>query len=270
MKRNSLALKWSVILRTVFCEVADRVAIIQINRPAKRNALTAEMVERIRFLMLEADADSEIDVVILTGSDPAFCAGLDLTQLGSTGENLRTSDPARELGPFPMIGKPIIAAVNGAAITGGFEIAMACDMVVASERARFGDTHARIGLLPDWGISGYLPHAIGARKAMELLLTSNFIDAREALAVGMVNCVVPHDQLMAAATKIASDIVSNDQAVVRKLLSMQRQIARTTLGEGLQIEQHEAEAWQGRGFDTSMVASRTDSVKTRNRSRGAV
>ena len=254
----------------VICAISDRAALITLNRPEKRNALTSRMLAELGELFSQLEADQNVDVLIITGADPAFSAGLDFDQLGDSGENMRASDPGRQMGPFPLIAKPVIAAVNGPAITGGFEIAMVCDIVVASERARFGDTHARIGLLPDWGISAILPHTVGAKKSMELLLTSNFINAEQALTLGMVNHVVPHEALMPTARRIAADIISNDQRVVRKLLEMQRRISRVTLGEGLAIEESEAAAWQGGGIDTGMVASRSSGVKNRNRERGAV
>ena len=128
--------------------------------------------------------------MILTGADPAFCAGLDLKELGSSGGNLRAgnadgsaSQPGQH-GPFPPMEKPVIGAVNGVAITGGFELALNCDFLVASERARFGDTHTRVGVMPGWGLTVLLPQAIGVRRAREMSFTGNFLDAARGLAVG--------------------------------------------------------------------------------------
>ena len=144
---------------------------------------------------MAADANDDVDVIVLTGSDPAFCAGLDLRELGSSGDNLAGGPSSDKLWgtPWPDISKPIIGAVNGAAVTGGFEIALNCDFLVASENAKFGDTHARVGLMPGWGLSVLLPQAIGVRRAREMSLTGNFMDAHEALAFGLVNRVVAHD-----------------------------------------------------------------------------
>ena len=141
--------------------------------------------------------------MILTGTDPAFTAGLDLKELGTDGSNLaggtgadgsRNSDGVR--GPFPTLTKPLIGAVNGVAITGGFEYALNCDFLVASEHAKFGDTHSRVGVMPGWGLTVLLPQAIGIRRAREMSFTGNFMLADEALAFGLVNHVVPHADLM--------------------------------------------------------------------------
>ena len=148
------------------------------------------MLRLLPELMREAEADDDVDVVILTGTDPAFCAGLDLKELGTTGGNLgrqRWADgaPARSgaRGPFPRLTKPVIGAVNGVAITGGFELALNCDFLVATERAKFGDTHTRVGVMPGWGLTVLLPQAIGVRRAREMSFTGNFMLADEALAV---------------------------------------------------------------------------------------
>ncbi|MEM9749304.1 MAG: enoyl-CoA hydratase-related protein, partial [Actinomycetota bacterium] len=142
----------------VLYEVVDRVATITLHRPHARNALSSEVLRRLPAVMKQAEHDDDVDVLILTGTDPAFCAGLDLKELGSTGGNLgggsgadgsSSSDGVR--GPFPALTKPLIGAINGVAVTGGFELALNCDFLVASENAKFGDTHARVGVMPGWG-----------------------------------------------------------------------------------------------------------------------
>jgi enoyl-CoA hydratase len=148
----------------VLCDVSERIATITLNRPEARNALSSEVLRLLPQRLREVDADDAVDVIILTGTDPAFCAGLDLKELGSTGANLGAGGGGGR-GPFPELAKPIIGAVNGPAITGGFELALACDFLVASDRARFGDTHARVGVMPGWGLTVLLPQAIGVRRA---------------------------------------------------------------------------------------------------------
>jgi enoyl-CoA hydratase len=214
----------------VLYEVSDRVATITLNRPEARNALSTEVLRLLPELARRAEADDEVDVVILTGADPAFCAGLDLKELGSTGGNLRGGSGAvgedrpdigtveGRPGPFPSIAKPVIGAINGVAVTGGFEVALACDFLVASEQARFADTHARIGVQPGWGLTVLLPQAVGVRRARELSATGNFLDSETALAWGLVNHVVPHAGLLPFCRQLAADIVSNDQAGVRRVL----------------------------------------------------
>ena len=136
---------------------------------------------------------------MLTGADPAFCAGLDLGELSSTGINSGSGGgsenaPARSgaRGPFPRLTKPLIGAINGVAVTGGFELALNCDFLIASEHAKFGDTHTRVGVMPGWGLTVLLPQAIGVRRAREMSFTGNFMSADEALERGLVNHVVPH------------------------------------------------------------------------------
>jgi enoyl-CoA hydratase len=204
----------------VLYEVADRVATVTLNRPEARNALSRQLQREIRESVSRAGDDVEVDVVILTGADPAFCAGVDLKELGSGGNDMRAavSGDRSQPGPLPRIAKPIIGAINGVAITGGFELALNCDFLVASERARFADTHSRVGIMPGWGLTVLLAEAVGVRRARELSATGNFLDAGTALAWGLVNHVVPHDELLATCRQLAADIVSNDQAGVRRIL----------------------------------------------------
>src|SRR5262245_48803811 len=184
----------------VLLDVSGRIATVTLNRPERRNALSSDVLGLIPRLLAAADGDDAVDVIILTGADPAFCAGLDLGELGSADGTRLVSTTAdtsrRSRGPFPPLNKPLIGAINGAAVTGGFELALNCDFLVASERAKFGDTHARLGVMPTWGLSVLLPQAIGVRRAREMSYTGNFIDANEALALGLVNHVVPHEELI--------------------------------------------------------------------------
>ena len=261
----------------VLYEVADRVATITLNRPDARNALSSEVLTLLPDFARQAEADDDVDVVILTGADPAFCAGLDLKELGSTGGNLRGAGAVGEdrpdlgtvegrPGPWPSIAKPVIGAVNGVAVTGGFELALACDFLVASERARFADTHARIGVQPGWGLTVLLPQAVGVRRARELSLTGNFLDAPTALAWGLVNHVVPHEELLPFCRALAADIVTNDQAGVRQILGTYKQVTDTTVAEGWQIEGRRAAAWPGNRWDPDEIAKRRQAVVDRGRS----
>ncbi|SPX95272.1 enoyl-CoA hydratase [Mycolicibacterium chubuense] len=137
-------------------DTRDRIRTLTLNRPAARNALSAELRSRFYGALREAEADDAVDVVIVTGADPVFCAGLDLKELGNTTE-LPDISPK-----WPPMSKPVIGAINGAAVTGGLEIALYCDILIASENARFADTHARVGLLPTWGLSVRLPRRSGS------------------------------------------------------------------------------------------------------------
>lgn len=258
----------------VLLDVADRIATVTLNRPSARNALSSGLLRALRTTMAAVDANDDVDVIVLTGADPAFCAGLDLKELGSADGGIEVaarSDGAADLAaraprtPWAPTAKPVIGAVNGVAITGGFEIALLCDFLVASERARFGDTHARVGVLPGWGLSVLLPQAIGLRRAIEMSTTGNFMDAEEALAFGLVNHVVPHDQLLPVARRLAADIVGNDQDGVRTLLASYRAISRMTAGDGLVHETEVGRTFAARRFDPAAVAARRLAIQQRGK-----
>jgi enoyl-CoA hydratase/carnithine racemase len=251
--------------------VSDRVATVTLDRPEARNALNRDLRRALHRTMQQIDGDDGIDVVILTGADPAFCAGLDLKELGASADAsvdaLAAADdaPPQHRGPFPSIGKPVIGAVNGVAITGGFELALRCDLLVASERAAFADTHARVGIMPDWGLTVLLPQAVGVRRARELSATGNFLDARTALAWGLVNHVVAHAELLPFCRSLAADIVSNDQQGVRRILQTYDEGALLSAGDAWQLETTVATAWQGEGLDPAAIEARRAAVTRRGR-----
>lgn len=252
-------------------DVTDRVATVTLHRPSARNALNRELRRALHTTVRDLDADDDVDVVILTGADPAFCAGLDLKELGAgaeaSAEALAHDDrPPQEHGPFPRIGKPVIGAVNGVAVTGGFELALRCDFLVASERAAFADTHARVGIMPGWGLSVLLPQAVGVRRARELSATGNFLDAATALTWGLVNHVVPHDDLLPTCRRLAADIVSNDQRAVRRLKQTYDDGALLSAGDAWMLETTVAAEWQGAGLDPATIEARRAAVTERGRS----
>ena len=257
----------------VLSEVRDRIATITLNRPEARNALSRAVIKGLRAAVRAAQADDGVDVLILTGADPAFCAGLDLKELGSDTGSGSVADtqptaetPVAERGPLPPGPKPVIGAINGAAITGGFELALACDFLVASDRARFADTHARVGIQPWWGLSVLLPQAIGLRRAREMSATGNFCDAQKALEWGLVNHVVPHDDLLPHARRLAGDIVSNDQEGVQQILDTYRRCSATTPEAAWEIERRAATDWARTHLDADEVARRRQAIVDRGRS----
>jgi enoyl-CoA hydratase len=249
----------------VLLDVSERIATITLNRPEARNALSSEVLRLLPQLMRDADGRDDVDVLILTGADPAFCAGLDLKELGSSASNLGVGGGDVTRGPYPDLTKPVIGAINGFAITGGFELALNCDFLIASERARFGDTHTRVGVMPGWGMTVLLPEAIGVRRAREMSFTGNFLDAAEALQFGLVNHVVPHDELMPFTRQIATDIINNDQAGVRQIRATYAEVVATTIDEGWNVEARDARAWQGQRFDKDEVARRRAAITERGR-----
>ncbi len=255
----------------VLTEVHGGIATITLNRPDARNALSSDLIRALRSAVRDADANDDVSVLVLTGADPAFCAGLDLKELGAGGSGLADSGatgdaPRAERGALPPTAKPIIGAVNGAAITGGFEIALNCDFLVASDRARFADTHARVGIQPGWGLTVLLPQAIGVRRAREMSATGNFVDARTALDWGLVNHVVPHDDLLRFTHGLAADIVSNDQRAVQRIYGTYAEGADVTGGDAWELEARVAKAWQGGGIDAAEVERRRQGVVERGRS----
>lgn len=250
-------------------ERAGAVATVTLNRPGARNALSSELMAGLRAAMTELDQDDDVQVVILTGADPAFCAGLDLKELGSSGANLDLGDDADgKPSPYPWtpLSKPVIGAVNGYAVTGGLELVLNCDIVIASERASFADTHARVGVLPGWGLTVLLPLMVGRGLARRMSLTGDYITAEQALTAGLVTQVVPHDELLTAAHRVADSIVSNNQDAVRALLGSYRDVEREQIGGGYDVEAETGRQWLGRGFDPSEVESRRQAVLDRGRS----
>ncbi|MGE2718656.1 enoyl-CoA hydratase [Mycolicibacterium celeriflavum] len=240
-------------------DTQDRVRTLTLNRPQSRNALSSELRRRFYRALGDAQADDDVDVVIVTGADPVFCAGLDLKELGDTTE-LPDISPK-----WPPMDKPVIGAINGAAVTGGLEIALYCDVLIASEHARFADTHARVGLLPTWGLSVRLPQKVGVGMARRMSLTGDYLSAEEALRTGLVTQVVQHDQLMPTARQVAASIVGNNQRAVRALLGSYHRIDEAQTNEGLWIEAASAREWMRTASGDDIAANR-DAVLQRGRS----
>jgi len=250
---------------TVLSETADRVCTVMLNRPDARNAMNSELQRTLAIALGGAEADEGVDVVILTGADPAFCAGLDLRELGTTAANLVGGRDDEHRSPFTVLWtmtKPVIGAINGPAVTGGFELALGCDFLIASERATFGDTHARLGVTPGGGMSVFLPQTVGLRKAKEMSLTGNFIDAREALEFRLVNHVVAHEELLPAARRLAADIAGNDQEAVRNLKQLYDRGSKVSVGEAIALEQ---DRFRNFRVDPSEIERRRTAVVERGR-----
>jgi len=196
-------------------DVADYVATITLNRPKKLNAFTNEMLDGLIAAVDECDRRDDIRVVILTGAGRGFCAGGDVSAMGSDADNrphVTKNHIVDYIQAFPKrlatFDKPIIAAVNGVATGGGMDLALACDFRTASKSAKFAETYAKIGLLPGGGGAYYLPRIVGTARALELLLTSDFINADEALEIGLVNHVFDDSELLAETREIAQRIAA--------------------------------------------------------------
>jgi enoyl-CoA hydratase len=242
----------------------DGCAIVILQRPDALNALTRAMRLQLARALAQLAAGGT-RVVVLTGAGRAFCAGLDLRELAQA-ENLtemavsgEADDPVHAVRSFPG---PVIAAVNGPAVTGGLELALACDVVVASQRATFADTHARLGVLPSWGMSQRLPRLIGRGRAMEMSLTGNFIDAEQALQWGLVNRIVPHDQLMATALGLASDMLAAAPGILVRYKRLVDEGLAGTLEQGLKVEAQQAREWAA-SLDPAQLTERRQAVQAR-------
>jgi enoyl-CoA hydratase len=231
--------------------------------------LSGEVLQLLPELMSTAEADDNVGVIVLTGADPAFCSGLDLDELGSTATNLGTGGSAEAprrsgaRGPFPRMTKPLIGAINGVAVTGGFELALNCDFLIASELAKFGDTHARVGVMPAWGLTVLLPQAIGVRRAREMSFTGNFMSADEALQWGLVNHVVPHAELIPFTRSIAADIVDNESDAVRQIRQTYAVIAHDD--DGWETEARDSRAWGRSRSSPDTIAARRAAIEERGR-----
>lgn len=250
---------------TVLIDVKDGVATVTLNRPEARNALNPELAAEFPAAITQCDARDDVFAIILTGADPAFCAGFDLRELSTRERGREPNPPPPYRAALPPHRKPIIGAINGAAVTGGFEIALACDFLIASDRARFADTHARVGLLPGWGLTVMLPEAIGIRRAKQLSLSGAFLDATTALDWGLVNEVVPHQQLLERAHAIALQIVANPAPAVQAVMALYDEVAELMPHDAWTLENERARRWIADRFDKTGLANRRESIIAKGR-----
>ena len=234
------------------------VAVITLDRPAARNAMNVELAQATCDAVR---ASQDAAVIVITGTDPAFCAGLDLRSLGT--------DDMIDLPPFNLVvadsAVPTIAAVNGPAVTGGFELALGCDFIVASERAAFADTHLRVGVYPG-PVLVDLPRRVGMAWARELSLTGNFVDAATAERIGIANHVVPHDELLPFAMGLARAIAEQDRQMVAAMRRDWDETGSLPIADAHRTHLENA----GRATSTSRtaadLASHRDAVLERSRS----
>ena len=216
---------------TLLVEDADGVRTITINRPEVKNALTAAMRTRFSELIDEADRDDGTRAIIVAAVDPVFSAGVDFKEVAAGTAVGAAANPGVALRAATT---PVVCAVNGACVTGALEIALSCTFVVASERARFADTHARLDVVAAWGLTALLPRVVGVRKAAEMSITGNFVDAAEALRLGLVNHVVPHDDLLPFTHALVRDIAPT--GAVTDVLDLYRRGDGLPLADALALE----------------------------------
>jgi enoyl-CoA hydratase len=254
---------------TVLVSREGPVAILTLNRPEALNALSRELRGALAQALRDAQADDDVRAIVLTGAgERAFTAGLDLKELGSAQGGVFDAvsfDPnANPVAAMAECTKPIIGAINGLAVTGGMELALACDILICSDNARFADTHAKVEVMPGWGLSQRLSRLIGVSRAKEMSLTGTFIDAGTALAWGLVNRVVPLAELQAQAVAIGLAIAANAPAMVARYKAVIDTGLAMTLGDALAYEQALASQYNGE-ISAAEIEGRREAVRSSNR-----
>ena len=251
----------------VLVEVADGIGTVTLNRPEARNALSGALTRELEQAVTELDARDEVACMVLTGADPAFCAGVDLKAL-ATDEGVNDPDrlrqPLSHFGFLPPHETPVIGAINGATVTGGLELALNCDFLIASERARFADTHARVGAMPGAGLTIRLPQVVGVDRARRMSFTGDFVDAQTASDWGLVAEVVPHERLLQRAREIAAAVVSIPSDNIREIRRMYEQIGALSDREAWDAEAAWSRRWMQR-FDQTRLAGERERIMARGR-----
>lgn len=255
--------------QVILVERRGAVAIVTLNRPHAMNALSSALRAGLADALRAADADPEVGVIVLTGAgDRAFTAGLDLKELGSSPggvfEAVGADPRANPVAAILNCRKPVIGAINGVAVTGGFEVALACDILICSDTARFADTHVKVQVMPGWGLSQRLARIIGPGKAKELSFTGKFIDAATAVEWGLVNRAVPLDRLLDEAVALADAITANSATMVGEYKQLIDDGLALPLGAALEMERERSQAFNA-AINAEDIESRRASVQASNR-----
>ncbi|MFG3022398.1 enoyl-CoA hydratase [Streptomyces sp. NPDC048254] len=226
-------------------EDVGAVRVLTLNRPRARNALSGGLISALYRALLSVDDEETVRAVVLTGADPAFCAGVDLKQAADEGAAyFRRFDEENCVGQVARVRKPVIGAVNGAAFTGGLELALGCDFLIASEQAAFADTHVRVGVLPGGGLTARLPQLVGPAHARRMSMTGDVVDAHRAERIGLVTEVVPHDRLRGRAVELAAAVAEVPGQPMGELKRIYTEGALSVIGSSLDIETTIARAQQ--------------------------
>ena len=226
----------------ILYEVSNNIAWITLNRPEKMNALSAVMLNEWKDAVVAAGKDDAVRVVVVTGAGRAFCAGMDLKSLGDA--KIENGEVGSEIdtcgqGLVTAISncpKPVIGMINGPCMTGGLELTLVFDILIASEEAKFADTHARWGIRPSWGLSQHLPRIVGAMRAKELSFTGRTFNAEEAREYGLINKIVPADKLKDETIAIAEQIIKNSGEAITAMKDLYNKGMGMSLAEGLEYE----------------------------------
>jgi enoyl-CoA hydratase len=244
---------------------AAGVALVTLNRPAKLNALNAALLGRLGSAVDGLAAEPGLRAVVLTGAGRAFCAGIDLHELGAGGFGTGEPLPLGALDVLRSFPVPVIGAINGVTVTGGLELALACDFRIASDNARFADTHSRIGAVPAWGLTARLPQAVGQGWARQMSFTGDFVDAATALRIGLVNQVVPATDLIGAAVALATSIASTHGPTLRRVREMYDLVRDGTGADALAAERESVTDGRVAIADPDGLAERRSAVFSRGR-----
>ncbi len=240
-------------------------AVVTLNRPQAMNALSRALMSALAETLDALAANDAVRVIVLTGAGRAFSAGLDLKEIGagegSLGSGKAAGDPVAAIDRCP---KPVIGAINGAAVTGGFELALACDLLLASSAARFADTHARVGVSPGWGLSQRLSRVIGPYRAREVSFTGNWVSAEQAAAWGFVNRVVAPEALLGEAKALARDMLGTLPEMLLRYKAVINEGYRLAFGEGMALEKSRARDFNAK-VTADGVEQRREAVRARNR-----
>jgi enoyl-CoA hydratase/carnithine racemase len=245
-------------------EDVDAVRVIRLNRPKARNALSMELVSVLYPALVEADADERVHAIVLTGTDPAFCAGVDLKEATRDGAAYFEQFARQDcIGQVAAMRTPLIGAINGATFTGGLEIAMGCDFLIASERAVFADTHVRVGVMPGFGMTAQLPMLVGWARARRMYMTGEVVDAREAERIGLVTEVVAHERLLARALEVAATVAGVEPRSMLALKQIMDEAAATLLEPARASEERisAANPPDFSGFDQRVAGVMTDNKR---------
>lgn len=222
--------------KAVLFEAEGGIALITLNRPDRRNAINQELLIHLYQSIDEVAGNDDIRVAVVTGNGKSFCSGIDLQAILT--ENLfdPLGDGRHFMDVMGACRKPVIGAINGHAITGGFEMALNFDFLIASERASFADTHARVGIHPGWGMTQLLQEAVGQRMAKQMSMTCQPISAQKALECGLVNEVVPHERLLPRAKQVAAEICAVNQDTMMAMKDLIEFRSTTSLAGALAEE----------------------------------
>jgi enoyl-CoA hydratase len=238
------------------------VRVLTIDRPASKNALHGPLRAALRAEMGAVDHDENVAAVVLTAVDPVFSAGVDFKQLQRGPDETGNALDLTPAAAIRAVRKPVICAVNGVCVSGALEVALSCSFIVASERAKFADTHAMLGVVPTWGLTALLPRAVGVRKAREMSISGAFVDAPEALRVGLVNHVVPHEQLLPFTLDLAGQIPATP--AVAEILELYTTGEDLSLAAALALETSRS---IGRKYDLAAFTAAGSRTAARQRGR---